>query len=73
MNLKVKDVFGEDVSGYMVLSLKLSDKSKKQIVKMKAVGTKCFMIIFDCLSDKEVAQYATLNKKISDNILNKRY
>lgn len=53
-----------------LLSLKLSEKSKKQISKMRTENIKWLMSMFECLSDKELAEYAKLYKKISDGMGN---
>lgn len=54
------------------LLLNLSEKSKRQIDLMKEKSIEWLADIFECLSDRELAQYSVINKKISDSILNKK-
>ena len=52
-----------------IRSVTLSDKHKKNIDNMRAKSIKQFAAMFDALTNKELAQYAALNKKIVDSIL----
>jgi len=53
------------------LSLSPSDLCKKKIGEMKAKRMDQFKYMFDVLTDKELEQYAKLNKKIIGGILEK--
>ena len=53
------------------LSLTLSAICKKKIGDMKTKHAKRFEHMFDALTDDELKQYATLNKKITESIFKK--
>ena len=55
------------------LSLKLSERHRKRIYVMRAKSMKRLGVIFDNLTDGEMAQYAALSKKIADGILDKKH
>ncbi len=55
-----------------VVSLLLSDKAKKLFKEFREHGLKKMTLLFNALSDEELAQYAALNKKIVDSIINKK-
>ncbi len=50
------------------LSLRLSDQHKKRMADMKARNLQRFTAMFNVLTDKELAQYAALSKKITDGV-----
>jgi DNA-binding MarR family transcriptional regulator len=54
------------------LSLALSLKYRKKMGDMRAKSMKQLGGMFDALTDKELAQYAALNKKVAESIINKR-
>ena len=60
-----------DAKDRRALSLTLSDMCKTQMNELKSKRIERFITIFDGLNDKELAQYASLNKKIASGILNK--
>lgn len=61
----------DKVSDRRTLSLSLSNLCKKKISEMRAKHTDQFKYMFDVLSDKELEQYDSLNKKIIERILEK--
>lgn len=56
-----------------VMSLSLSKKAKTLFKKFKEHGLEKMTGLFSALTDKELAQYAALSKKITDSILNKKF
>lgn len=54
-----------------ILSLSLTKKAEKNINEMRSKRAIIFKGIFDNLTDKELEQFASLNKKIADNLLKK--
>ena len=54
-----------------VVSLSLSEKAKKLFKEFREQGLQRMTEIFCPLTDAELAQYATLNKKIAENITRK--
>ncbi len=55
-----------------VIDLSLSEKAKKQFKEFEEQGLQKMTELFNVLTDKELTQYAALNKKIADNIINKK-
>ena len=53
-----------------ITTLLLSLKAKKPFKEFKEQGLQKMTILFDVFTDEELTQYATLNKKIVDNIIN---
>lgn len=51
-------------------TLSLSVKAKKLFKEYKKQGLQKMTTLFDVFTDRELTQYATLNKKITDNIIN---
>jgi DNA-binding MarR family transcriptional regulator len=62
----------EDSSDRRVISLSLSEKAKRLFKEFKEQGLKKMTELFSALSDIELAQYALLNKKISESIADKK-
>lgn len=54
-----------------ILSLSLTKKAEKNINEMRSKRAIIFKGIFDNLTDKELEQFASLNKKIADDLLKK--
>lgn len=54
-----------------VITLSLSEKAKRLFKEFKEQGMEKMTELFDVLTDEELAQYAALNKKIADAIMNK--
>ncbi len=55
-----------------VMSLSLSEKAKKLFKEFKEQGLEKMTELFSVLTDDELDQYAALNKKISDSIIDKK-
>jgi DNA-binding MarR family transcriptional regulator len=53
------------------ITLSLSTKAKKLFKEFKKQGLQKMMQLFSILTDAELAQYASLNKKITSNLTNK--
>ncbi|MDI3496184.1 MAG: hypothetical protein PWQ35_205 [Patescibacteria group bacterium] len=54
-----------------IVTLSLSEKGKKLFKEFKEQGLQKMIELFDTLSDKELEQYANLNEKIIDSLLEK--
>ena len=54
------------------VTLALSNKTKKQVGKMKGERLDRFIKLFKVLSDEEFDQFIFLNKKIVENVVNKK-
>lgn len=54
-----------------VIALSLSEKAKKLFKEFKEQRLQKMLELFDPLTDEELVQYTTLNKKIVGNITNK--
>ena len=54
-----------------IITLSLSEKAKKLFKGFKEQGLQKMIETFDALTDKELEQYANLNKKIIDGIFKK--
>jgi DNA-binding MarR family transcriptional regulator len=52
------------------ITLVLSEKAKKIFKEFKEQGLQKMTALFDVFTDEELTQYITLNKKITDNIIN---
>jgi DNA-binding MarR family transcriptional regulator len=59
------------VSDRRTILLTLTESAKKKINELKSKQLDKFVHAFDGLTDKEIEQYAALNKKISEYILHK--
>jgi len=55
-----------------VISLSLSEKAKTLFKKFQEQGLEKMTELFNALTDEELTQYALLNKKITDSIINKK-
>jgi DNA-binding MarR family transcriptional regulator len=53
-----------------IIILLLSEKAKKLFKEFKEQGLQKMTALFDVFTDGELIQYATLNKKITDSIIN---
>lgn len=53
------------------LQLAISASCKNKLSKIKSIRMDHFKHMFDALTDKELEQYAKLNKKIVEHVLNK--
>lgn len=60
---------GEHTEDRRKVILMLSNKTKKQVEKMKNQGIQQFLKFFKVLNDKEFDQYILLNKKIVEKFL----
>ena len=61
-----------DTSDRRALLLKISDVYKKKLSTLKEQSTMQFISMFEALSDKELEQYASHNKKIVDSFIIKK-
>lgn len=52
------------------VTLTLSEKAKKLLKEFKEHGLQKMTALFDVFTDEELVQYVTLNKKITDSIIN---
>ncbi len=52
------------------ISLELTPKAKKLLKEFKEKGMQKMIGLFETLNDKELVEYAKLNKKINENIIN---
>lgn len=52
------------------LTVKIAKKHEKQMRDTMEMGMEHFKAMFEILSDRELAQYAALNKKIADSDFN---
>lgn len=59
----------EDLNDRRAITLTLSSKAHKLFETFKEQGVQKMTLLFDALTDEELIQYATLHKKISDNII----
>ena len=62
---------GELTEDRRKVTLTLSNKTKKQVEKMKKQALQKFLKFFEVLNDKEFDQYILFNKKIVEKLLKK--
>lgn len=56
-----------------VVAVSLSGKAKKLFKEFEKQGLLKMTELFNALTDEELSRYAALNKKIADNIINKKH
>lgn len=76
-------VDGLVVNGYVIrkedpmdrrkMTITISDKSKKQIEKMKQQGISQFLELFEALSDEEFDQFLSLHMKVVESFAKKNH